>query len=986
VIVTFYSYKGGVGRSMALANVADLLARSGLEVLLVDFDLEAPGLEHFFPIDHDAIRGREGLLDLLLSFKQSMSVTSGSAERRAFRQLDRFIASVYPPRDGCGRLDLLPAGRRLTDEQMGSYGAELRQFDWVDFYFSWSGELFFEWLRRTVVQQYDAVLVDSRTGLTEIGGVCGYQLPDTIVMLCAPNLQNVEGTEAMARHFLSPQVRAVRNDRPLNVLIVPARVDQEDTESRRGFEERFTARFAEYLPPDLAAADLSLWDLQIPYEPRFAYDERVITDPTRSDERRGLAGAYGTLLEGIALLAPDDSRLAELRPPLRSNGELGRAKPVETRFDPTTRYAAPDVFISFGVGSEEAAGHLRELLDSEGRVVATSADPRAPDASYTRAFSQLVQAASVGIVLVSRHGDRSPWREREIRQLLSSSRRAVLPVLLPGASPDQVPPALQDYAYLALREVVDWDSLVASVDAALTNLRSVPPPTGVAPDPYRGLVPFREEDSDFFFGREAEVDAILDRLRQDGTCSVVGTAGIGKTSVVFAGLVPTLRRGRLPGSEHWPVVRLRPGNRPLVSLKKALATLVGPPQGVDDDVIVDIDALGARIVDLFQLVLLVVDQMEELFIAVDADEREAFVDALDQLYQGGRGAVAPILVVRSEVFHEAIQMPALARLLSNPIILGTLSRERLRAAVEVPAQRLGVAFEPGLVDRLLADVGDEPGAIALLQFVLRELWQHQRDGYLTHQSYDGMGGAIQGLVSRADAALQSLSAHEREIAREVFLTLVGIGEVGARRRTTVAMEELIAGLEERGFTTAESQRMVEWLQNYWLLVTTVARGRLLVAISHEALIGAWPTLQVWIEEAQGALRARSQLEFAARDWVSLDGDNAALLTPERVTQLLGVIGDTPLSATEREFVSASQRHARAQGRRQKLVFARWSAAATATGATLLVVVSQGFGGSNVSIALILSTAGAALVSLTMAFGRRGRSGSRGDGGPLGRFQ
>jgi hypothetical protein len=149
VIVTFYSYKGGVGRSMALANVADLLARSGLRVLIVDFDLEAPGLEHFFPIDHDQVRAHKGLLDLLLTFKYSMSTASAGEERNGFRRLDDFLTTIYPTRDGGGGIDLLPAGRRLTDEQIGRYGEQLRRFDWLDFYFSWSGELFFEWLRRT---------------------------------------------------------------------------------------------------------------------------------------------------------------------------------------------------------------------------------------------------------------------------------------------------------------------------------------------------------------------------------------------------------------------------------------------------------------------------------------------------------------------------------------------------------------------------------------------------------------------------------------------------------------------------------------------------------------------------------------------------------------------------------------------------------------------------------------------------------------------
>src|SRR6266702_172384 len=157
MIVTFYSFKGGVGRSMALANTADLMARSGLRVLMVDFDLEAPGLEHFFAIDQAWVRGSEGLLDLLLAYKYSMSAaSSGTDEQDTFRDLDRFVTTIYPARSGGGRLDLLSAGQRRTDDQLVRYGLELRQFDWLNFYFTWSGELFFEWLERTSADRFAA--------------------------------------------------------------------------------------------------------------------------------------------------------------------------------------------------------------------------------------------------------------------------------------------------------------------------------------------------------------------------------------------------------------------------------------------------------------------------------------------------------------------------------------------------------------------------------------------------------------------------------------------------------------------------------------------------------------------------------------------------------------------------------------------------------------------------------------------------------------
>ena len=149
MICTFYSYKGGVGRSMAMANVADLLSRQGLKVLMVDFDLEAPGLEQFFKVNHDGIRRHLGLLDLLLGYKHAMSL--GGSEDAAFKNVQNFIVPVHERLPGGGRLDLMPAGQRQDPEQLARYATSLRTFDWQDFYFEWQGGLFFEWLRRALV-------------------------------------------------------------------------------------------------------------------------------------------------------------------------------------------------------------------------------------------------------------------------------------------------------------------------------------------------------------------------------------------------------------------------------------------------------------------------------------------------------------------------------------------------------------------------------------------------------------------------------------------------------------------------------------------------------------------------------------------------------------------------------------------------------------------------------------------------------------------
>jgi cellulose biosynthesis protein BcsQ len=916
MIVTFYSYKGGVGRSMALANIADLLARSGLRVLIVDFDLEAPGLEHFFPIDHDLVRGKEGLLDLLLAYKHSMSAASSVNEKQdTFRELDRFVTTIYPVRSGGGRLDLLSAGQRRTDDQLVRYGLELRQFDWLNFYFAWSGELFFEWLRRTLADCYDVVLIDSRTGVTEMGGICAYQLADVIVAFCAPNLQNIAGTETMVRHFLSPAVRGVRGGRPIGVLIVPARIEQDDTGLRQAFRQRFDHYFAAYLPGALADAGLTLWDLQIPYEPRYAFDEQVVTDPDRVEERRGLAAAYGRLLTGIALLAPPESPLASLGH-VSGLPERERARgPVETRYDPTTRFAPPDVYIWFGSGAAEAAEEVAALLSGEPGLTAMVA-PGPQAGTIPRAASAVAQKARLGLVLVSGDPDWRLWQQHEVEQFLALDR-PVIPVVLPGADRSQVPPWLQDIAYLDFGARIDMQLLLVSVRGALSPAaRKYPNAREFQRSPYVGSRPFTEEDADVFFGREQVVAQLVSHLMDGQTCIAVGPAGVGKTSVVFAGLIPALRRGVLPGSDRWPIVSLRVADGPVSALSEALTALVTGKSDARDSHPGGPTALNALMRERYERVLLVIDQMEELFTPATSSERDQFIRYLRELREDGKGSapvLLPVLVLRAEILAEALEHRDLANwYVDGAVLISPLDSQALRQTIEAPAASVGVTFEPGLVDRLMTDVANEPGALPLLQSALYTLWAAQRDGYLTHEGYERTGGIPQALTRRADEVLDAMSAADQRIARDLLLRLVTVTDEETRTRGFVEVSELLSGLESADHPAAEVRSILTWLTDSRLLVTSVnSDGATSVGMAHEALISAWPTLRGWIEDRHAALLARSRLDAAVAEWQKLSRDSSALYTWSRLRQLLSAMDDkAPLSQLQQSYVQACWQRAR----------------------------------------------------------------------------
>ena len=218
-VVTFYSYKGGVGRSMALVNVAALLARGGKRVLLVDFDLEAPGLPSYGPLG-DAI-GLPGMVDYIDQYRQELKTP----------KVDQFIVECRFE-DG-SPVWIMPAG----DNRSPSYTQRLGDIDWEELYSEERGFLMFEDLRQQWERHsvgFDYVLIDSRTGNTDVGGICTRQLPDAVVTMFVPTEQNIAGLAPIVK-----DIRAARrpNGRTIRLHFcasnVPDEYDENDVLEKR---------------------------------------------------------------------------------------------------------------------------------------------------------------------------------------------------------------------------------------------------------------------------------------------------------------------------------------------------------------------------------------------------------------------------------------------------------------------------------------------------------------------------------------------------------------------------------------------------------------------------------------------------------------------------------------------------------------------------------------------------------------------------------
>ena len=918
MIFTFYSYKGGVGRSMALANTADLLCREGLRVLMVDFDLEAPGLEKFFPVDHRKIRRQAGLLDLLASYKRAMArdpdrgAESGEELPHFKRLRERFIVSIYPDLPNRGRLDLLSAGRRgdekaSDDDQLARYAYALRTFDWQDFYFKWGGELFFEWLRREMHQLYDVVLVDSRTGVTEMGGVCAYQLADALVMLCASNVQNVEGILSVVHNFSSPRVERLRRGRPPQLLIVPARVEQGNPQLLEGFRQRFEKAFAAQTPPALARAGTSFWDLGIPYEPRYAFEERVAGT---GEQEASPDEAFKRLVSAMALLADPASRLGELvhEPEVTRGGAVRGTSYATPQYDVTRTTARYDVFLSYMITDDKAVGVLADRLQEVGlRVFRDDRYLRSGD-SWEERLGDVLANCRTCVVFVGQDG-LGILQIEELHLFEDRHRKAsdlrILLVLLPGA---EVPSSELPY-FVRGRRWVDFRAgledekafghLVAGVRGETRGSQAAETTHADTP-PYPGLAPFGEEDARYFFGREELLSPLLKRLEERRCLFLVGSSGCGKSSLVSAGLVPALRKGALPGSEQWRFVSLRPGASPVAQLAQVLAPILDPAIDSAELDAAELDAaeldaaeldaaeLDAAELDAAELeaalreapdkvtewverslrngggLVLVVDQLEEIWtVCSEPEERDLFALRLLAGLSSLR-SLRLILTLRADFVPYALEQSDLSRLLQNhQLVIQPLSRQELRRAIEEPARAAGLAFEPGLVDTILNEIDDQPGALPLLQFLLLRLWGSRQSGFLTHQAYLSSGGVRAALTSQADHVLAGFSPSDHELAQQILLRLVQLGEEGAvptRRRAD--LEELLFLTDEEGTV----RRVLDQLVEGHLVRVDHEEGSTAVELAHDVLITHWDRLRGWTAEERDSLRIEQRLLAAARAW------------------------------------------------------------------------------------------------------------------------
>src|SRR5258706_73756 len=436
--------------------------------------------------------------------------------------------------------------------------------------------------------------------------------------------------------------------------------------------------------------------------------------------------------------------------------------------------------------------------------------------------------------------------------------------------------------------------------------------------PFKGLQYFDEIDAELFFGREVLTAKLIKRLQESQFLSVIiGASGSGKSSLVRAGLIPSLKKGQMlidgtkppEGSSEWRVYIITPTAHPLEALAIELthdSESITATSTLMDDLMQDPRSLALFLTRKYPKghALLVLDQFEELFtLCRDEFEREAFIDNLLTTLNQSERHVTLVLTLRADFYAHLAQYPELRDAVAKQQeYIGPMTIEELRRAIEEPAQRGHWAFEPGLVDLILRDVGDEPGALPLLSHALLETWKRRAGHTLTLKGYADAGGVHGAIAHTAERMYQNLSPADQAITHNIFLRLTELGEgtEDTRRRTSLA--ELVSHTDDADEVRAVLNRLAE--------ARLITLGEDTVEVAHEALIREWPTLREWLTQDREGLLLLRQITEAAHEWELLERDASSVYRGARLAQARewASLHPNSLNAGEHAFIEASNEH------------------------------------------------------------------------------
>jgi WD40 repeat protein len=431
--------------------------------------------------------------------------------------------------------------------------------------------------------------------------------------------------------------------------------------------------------------------------------------------------------------------------------------------------------------------------------------------------------------------------------------------------------------------------------------------------PYRGLAAFRAEDTTYFHGREQVVDTLVKAVHSRSLIPLLGASGSGKSSVVFAGLLPQLSNGL----GRWQFLCLRPGKSPLAAMVAAMMTMLAQGSSLEKSQLLAAKLDRSIRQDKFGLInfieqygfahqqhlLIVVDRFEELYTeTVDEIEQQLFIDNL-LIAIDGLPAVKLLFTLRADFYDRLLEDYSLATALEHTEVvnLTTMTRAELTRSIELPARSLNVSFEAGLTARIIDNIIDNAYSLPLLEFALTQLWAKQRDGKLTHRGYDDIGGVEQALANHGEAVYQQLTVTEQIQLRAILMQLVQLNSDTDTARIRLAVKSEIGAMNWDLVEHLVAVRLVA-IDRHQLT------GEETVEPIHEALIKYWDRLKLWIEIDSDFRRWQEYLRAAIGRWQNSNRDVGGLIRGQALTTALFWYEQysIQISDSERDFIDLSR--------------------------------------------------------------------------------
>lgn len=632
--------------------------------------------------------------------------------------------------------------------------------------------------------------------------------------------------------------------------------------------------------------------------------------------------------------------------------------------EPTEDYA-PRAFISYTWDSEEhkdKARKLSDLLRENGVDCNIDQYEISPPEGWTHwAINQVEESDYVLIVstesynLASRKAQNqkldknSVWQADLITTILYqkagiNAGSKFIPIVFNESDVNFIPIQLKDFTHYNLNEKENpkgfellYKHILKESNKPQVKLKNKKAYTKICP--YRGLAPFREEDASYFFGREKFIEKLIREVHDKTLVSIIGASGSGKSSVVYAGLIPHLKK-----TENAIIMKMRPGLDPILAMSYSVVNGIADAEGqklssaeLDNKAsLYQADLLSGKETlesltrtirnDKKRPIVIFIDQFEEILtLGSDEKKRKLFLSSVNHLaetlYKEKDDTCNIILTMRIDFLGKALGYPESAQIFSDKsstedyikkMIIGPMDSEELMDSIEKPAIETGLNLEKGLSELIVQSLGKEPGNLPLLEFCLLELWKKQEQanrGIMTISDYEEIGGAQGALVKHADEVYRNLPETEKDRVRQIFIQLVQPGENTGDTRKISTMKEI----------GEENFQLVKKLADERLVVISrTLSGETTIEVVHEALIREWGLLKGWMDADRHFRLWQENLNRLKKIWdeESIPGN---LLKGNKLIESEEWLGKKKdyLNETQIDFIQKSLENRNAEKKKEK---------------------------------------------------------------------